>query len=65
MSWEVEYTNEFGAWWAGLAEGQQDDVTAVVELLMEHRAPIAVSLLLWRRGFSPQPYPRASYPERW
>ncbi len=36
MSWEVEYTNEFGAWWAGLAEGQQDDVTAVVELLMEH-----------------------------
>ena len=36
MSWEVEYTNEFGAWWAGLAERQQDDVTAVVELLMEH-----------------------------
>ena len=36
MGWGVEYTNEFGAWWAGLAEGQQDDVTAVVELLLEH-----------------------------
>ena len=36
MRWEVEYTDEFGAWWAGLVEGQQDDVTAVVELLMEH-----------------------------
>ena len=61
----VEYTNEFGAWWAGLAESQQDDVTAVVELLLEHGAQIAVSLLLWSRGFSPPPYPRASYPERW
>ena len=36
MGWGVEYTNEFGAWWAGLAESQQDDVTAVVELLLEH-----------------------------
>lgn len=36
MSWEVEYTDEFGAWWAGLSEGQQEDVTAVVELLLEH-----------------------------
>ena len=35
MSWEVEYTDEFGAWWAGLSEGQQEDVTAVVELLLE------------------------------
>ena len=35
MTWEVEYTNEFGDWWAGLSEGQQDDVTAVVELLAE------------------------------
>jgi hypothetical protein len=35
MGWEVEYTDEFGAWWAGLAETQQDDVTASVELLME------------------------------
>ena len=36
MGWGVEYTNGFGAWWAGLAESQQDDVTAVVELLLEH-----------------------------
>ena len=35
MSWDVEYTNEFGEWWKDLNEGQQDDVTATVELLME------------------------------
>ena len=29
------YTDEFGAWWAELTEFQQEDVTAVVELLGE------------------------------
>ena len=33
MSWDVEYTDEFGEWWRELAEGQQEDVTASVELL--------------------------------
>ena len=36
MSWNVEYTNEFGDWWTELAESEQEDVTAVGELLMEH-----------------------------
>ena len=36
MAWDVEYTNEFGDWWARLAEGEQEDITAVVELLAEH-----------------------------
>ena len=36
MPWDVEYTNEFGDWWAGLGEGEQEDITAVVELLAEH-----------------------------
>jgi hypothetical protein len=36
MSWHVEYTNEFGEWWATLTEGEQEDVTAMAELLMEH-----------------------------
>ena len=35
MSWEVEYTNQFGQWWDGLSESQQDAVVARVELLME------------------------------
>lgn len=35
MKWEVEYTNEFGLWWTGLSEGEQEDVTAIVELLVE------------------------------
>ena len=36
MSWEVEYTDEFGRWWLGLTDSQQDRVTSRVELLMEH-----------------------------
>src|SRR5260221_12963410 len=35
MSWNVEYTDEFGAWWSTLADGIQDDITAIVEVLME------------------------------
>lgn len=36
MSWEVEYTDEFGQWWQTLSERQQDDVAVRVELLMAH-----------------------------
>jgi hypothetical protein len=35
MPWNVEYTNEFRAWWETLTERQQDDVTASVQLLMD------------------------------
>ena len=38
MATDVEYTDEFGAWWAGLREGEQEDITATIELLMEHGA---------------------------
>ena len=38
MAWEVEYTNEFGAWWDTLSEAEQEDIAAVVELL-EERGP--------------------------
>ena len=33
MTWEVEYTDEFGAWWEGLDEGTQIAVDATVRLL--------------------------------
>uniref|UniRef100_UPI003D0B67AD type II toxin-antitoxin system RelE/ParE family toxin n=1 Tax=Sedimenticola sp. TaxID=1940285 RepID=UPI003D0B67AD len=36
--WEVEYTDEFGDWWEGLTEAEQEDVAAVVELL-ERKGP--------------------------
>lgn len=36
MTWNAEYTNEFGEWWEGLSESEQDDITATVELLLEH-----------------------------
>ena len=36
MNWSVEYTNEFGGWWAELAEDEQEGVAAGVELLTEY-----------------------------
>ena len=38
MEWEVEYTDEFEAWWEALSETEQVDVAAVVELL-EQKGP--------------------------
>lgn len=33
MPWEVEYTQEFLAWWERLSEAEQDDVAVGVSLL--------------------------------
>ena len=38
MTWEVEYTNEFGEWWTTLDEDRQDSVDVAVKLL-EVRGP--------------------------
>ena len=38
MKWEVEYTDEFGAWWHSLTEAEQESLAASVELL-EDRGP--------------------------
>lgn len=38
MTWDVEYTNEFGDWWATLSEGEQEALDSSVRLL-EARGP--------------------------
>ncbi|MEM6415377.1 MAG: type II toxin-antitoxin system RelE/ParE family toxin [Pseudomonadota bacterium] len=38
MDWEIEYTDEFSGWWAGLEGSTQDDIASVVGLL-EKRGP--------------------------
>ena len=51
MKWEVEYTDEFEAWWTTLNEGEQDAVAASVgqleqlgpSLLFPHSSGIATS----------------------
>jgi hypothetical protein len=35
MPWEVEYTHEFGDWWDGLSEDEQDSVNFGVRLLQD------------------------------
>ena len=36
MAWEVEYTDEFEAWWNTLLEEEQAEINTKVELLEEH-----------------------------
>jgi hypothetical protein len=38
MSWEVEFTDEFEAWWNDLSVEEQEEINAKVELL-EERGP--------------------------
>ena len=38
MTWDVEYTDEFGDWWASLTEDEQVSLAASVQLL-EERGP--------------------------
>ena len=35
MSWEIEYTDEFGDWWSNLVDFEQESVRASVKLLSE------------------------------
>ena len=35
MVWDVEYTDEFGQWWAELSQDEQESVAASVRLLEE------------------------------
>jgi hypothetical protein len=38
VAWEVEYTDEFGRWWATLSEDEKEEIDAKVALL-EERGP--------------------------
>ncbi len=38
MTWNVEYTDEFGDWWSTLDEGKQDSIAVIVTLL-EQKGP--------------------------
>ena len=33
MKWDVEYTDEFGDWWAVLGDAERESITASVDLL--------------------------------
>ncbi len=41
MTWDVEYTDEFGLWWADLDEDRQDRIAATVSLLATHGPALA------------------------
>ena len=36
MAWDIEYTDEFGAWWDTLSENEQESLAATVRLLRNH-----------------------------
>jgi hypothetical protein len=35
MNWNVEYTDEFGEWWNALSTSEQEDISAIAQVLME------------------------------
>jgi hypothetical protein len=36
MAWDVEYTDQFEAWWNDLSDAEQAEINAKVDLLQEH-----------------------------
>ncbi len=40
MTWDIEYTDEFGEWWERLSAEEQESVAVSVQLL-EERGPSA------------------------
>ena len=52
MRWAVEYTNEFGAWWDSLDEGEQESVDASVRLLEELGPGLPYPLQLENNGIA-------------
>jgi hypothetical protein len=42
VAWEIEFTDEFEAWWNTLREEEQEDVRASVSLLRERGPTLAV-----------------------
>jgi hypothetical protein len=38
VAWKVEFTDEFETWWGSLSEGEQEEISAKVDLL-EERGP--------------------------
>ena len=59
MTWQAEYTNEFGEWWNRLSESEQDDIIATVELLLEHGPHLSHPHSSGYAEFTPRTYPRA------
>jgi hypothetical protein len=35
VAWEIEYSDEFGLWWASLSANEQDSINLGVRLLQE------------------------------
>ena len=63
--WDVCQTAVFEEWWAELSEQEQDDVTAIVELLQEMGPQLPFPPLLRSGEFQAQPHARAAHPVPW
>ena len=60
----IEYTDEFGTWYAGLSEREQEDITAIVGLLDERGQRLPFPLFFRGRGIETRPYARIAGAER-
>ena len=46
MMWEVEFTDELGAWWETLEEREQESIDASVQLLEARGPQLAIHIRL-------------------
>ena len=54
MSWDVEYTDEFEAWWEGLSEQEQVSLAASVALLEERGPSLGHPPQQWYQWLTPR-----------
>jgi hypothetical protein len=47
MAWDVEFTDEFDAWWNSLDEAEQEDVAVSVRLLRERGPILSRPMSMW------------------
>jgi len=56
MSWDIEYTDEFGQWWGSLSEDEQVSLAASVQLLEERGLALGFSHSSAINGFKARPH---------
>ena len=64
MSWDVEYTDEFGAWWADLSEAEQESLAAVGAPARRARPQAGFPPQQRNQRFEAQPHARTENPAR-
>ena len=64
MCWDIEYTDEFEAWWNGLTLREQSDAAKVVDLLVARGTALGESPIVTGQEFKAPAHARVAHPKR-